>query len=118
MNNYKTKQLFHDPFHPTNLFFYEIFREIIMKLENYELIFEDSNFIELLNNIELTHWTLPILPIIQNILELKLEKKMYIFGQSGYGGSTGNKLYMDVYDYYYIRLSHENFNRYLTLSCL
>ena len=26
INNYKIKQLFHDPFHPTNLFFYEIFK--------------------------------------------------------------------------------------------
>ena len=31
INNYKIKQLFHDPFHPTNLFFYEMFRQIIIK---------------------------------------------------------------------------------------
>lgn len=106
IKNYKTKHLFHDPFHPTLLFFYEMFRQIIMKLEHYELMFEDTDFIHTLNDIEMTHWALPILPIVKNILELKLEVSIYIF-------PFDKKLYMDVYDYYYIRLSPENFTHYL-----
>ena len=110
INNYKIKQLFHDPFHPTNLFFYEMFRQIIMKLENYELIFEDYEFINLLNDIEMTHWALPILPIVKNILELKLEDYVYIFCPPE---NADKKFYMNIYDYYYIRLSHQNFQSYL-----
>ena len=110
INNYKNKQLFHDPFHPTNLFFYEMFRQIILKLNNYELEFENYYFINLFNNIEMTHWALPILPIVKNILELKLEEYVYIF----YSPDCGDKkLYMNIYDYYYIRLSHQNFQNYL-----
>jgi hypothetical protein len=55
-NNYKIKRLFHDPTHPTNLFFYEIFRQIILKLNNYELEYEDNFFIDLLKDIDMTHW--------------------------------------------------------------
>lgn len=110
INNYKIKQLFHDPFHPTNLFFYEIFRQIIIKLYNYELKYEDYDFINLFNDIEMTHWTLPILPIVKNILDIKLEEYVYIFNPPYYGDK---KMYMDIYDYYYIRLSHQNFKNYL-----
>ena len=110
INNYKIKQLFHDPFHPTNLFFYEIFRQIIIKLYNYELKYEDYDSINLFNDIEMTHWTLPILPIVKNILDIKLEEYVYIFNPPYYGDK---KMYMDIYDYYYIRLSHQNFKNYL-----
>jgi hypothetical protein len=106
INNYKTKHLFHDPFHPTLLFFYEMFRQIIMKLENYELIPEDTDFIHALNHIEMTHWALPILPIVKNILEIKLNDSIYIF-------PSDKRRYMNVYDYYYIRLSPDNFQHYL-----
>jgi hypothetical protein len=109
MNNYKTKHLFHDPFHPTNLFFYEIFRQIIAKLDNYELEYEDYNFVNSLS-FELTHWALPILPIIKKHLELKLDDIIPVFSTPEYGGK---KQYMNVYDYYYIRLSQENFENYL-----
>jgi hypothetical protein len=110
INNYKIKQLFHDPFHPTNLFFYEIFRQIIIKLDNYELKYEDYDFIDLFNNIEMTHFALPILPIVKNILDIKLTEYFYIFHPPDYGDK---KIYMDIYDYYYIRLSHQNFKNYL-----
>lgn len=109
ISNYKKKHLFHDTFHPTNLFFYEMFRQIIFKLDNYELPFEDYDFINLLNDIEMTHWALPILPIVKNILELNLSQHIYIF----HPDYADKKLYMDVYDYYYIRLSQENFQIYL-----
>ena len=49
IDNYKTKHLVHDPFHPTNLFFYEMFRQIVLKLTKHELKYEDSQFINLLN---------------------------------------------------------------------
>jgi hypothetical protein len=108
LNNYKTKHLFHDPFHPTNLFFYEMFRQIILKLHNYELEYEDYNFINLLNDVEMTNFALPILPSIKKILDLKLPDIIGVF-------YPHQRLYMDIYDYYYIRLSHENFENYLKI---
>jgi hypothetical protein len=110
INNYQTKKLFHDPFHPTNLFFYEMFRQIIIKLDNCELKYEDYNFINLFTNIAMTHWALPILPIVKNILGLKMNDNIFIFHPPDNGDM---KLYMDIYDYYYIRLSHDNFKNYL-----
>ena len=70
LDNYKTKHLFHDPFHPTNLFFYEMFRQIIIKLTNNELKYEDYEFINLLDHTEMTHWALPILPVSYTHLTL------------------------------------------------
>jgi len=110
INNYKTKHLFHDPFHPTNLFFYEIFRQIIIKLDNYELKNEDYEFISSLNDLEMTHFASPILPVVKNILDIKLGEYVYIFYPPDIGDK---KLYMDIYDYYYIRLSQQNFKEYL-----
>ena len=110
INNYKIKQLFHDPFHPTNLFFYEMFRQIIIKLDNYELKYEDYDFIDLLNDIEMTNWALPILPVVKDILDIKLGEYVYVFYPPEF---ADKKIYMNIYDYYYIRLSHENFKNYL-----
>lgn len=110
INNYKIKQLFNDPFHPTNLFVYEMFRQIIIKLDNYELKYEDYDFIDLLNDIEMTLWTLPILPVVKYILDIKLGEYFYVFSPPDNGDK---KIYMNIYDYYYIRLSHQNFKNYL-----
>jgi len=110
-NNYKNKHLFHDPFHPTNLFFYEMFRQIVLLLNNYELERDDYNFINLLNNIEMTHWALPILPIIKKHLGLNLDNNVDIFYPLECNGDK--KLHMNIYDYYYIRLSPQNFQIYL-----
>jgi len=104
INNYQTKHLFHDPFHPTNLFFYEMFRQIVYKLDKHELN-DTYDF----DDIEMTHWALPILPIVKNILQLTLGD-IYVFYPPKY---ADKKLYMNVYDYYYIRLSPENFQLYL-----
>lgn len=110
IDNYKKKHLFHDQFHPTNLFFYEMFRQIIIKLENYSILFEDHDFIKLLDDIEMTHWASPILPIVKNTLGLTLSDYVYIF----YPGICGDKkLFMNINDYYYIRLSPSNFKKYL-----
>jgi len=58
----------------------------------------------------MTHWALPILPIVKKHLELELDDNIYIFCPPDYGDK---KLYMNIYDYYYIRLSHQNFQNYL-----
>lgn len=110
INNYKVKQLFHDPFHPSNLFFYEMFRQLVIKLDNCKLIFEDYDFIKLFDNIELTHWALPILPIVKNILDLNLEERVRVFQPPLY---ADKQFHMDIYDYYYIRVSPDNFKTYL-----
>jgi len=107
IDNYKTKRLFHDPFHPTNLFFYEMFRQIVLKLTNHALKYEDYEFINTLDHMELAHWALPILPIVKTHLELELNDNICVFFPAD------KRLHMNVYDYYYIRLSHANFQNYL-----
>lgn len=110
INNYTKKHLFHDVFHPTNTFFYEIFRQLVFKLTGYELIVEDIEFISLFNDIEMTHWSLPILPSIKHFLEIETPEVICVFYAPGY---ANKKLYMNIYDYYYIRLSKKNFENYL-----
>lgn len=110
ITNYKHKHLFHDVFHPTNLFFYEIFRQIVLKLTGHELLYEDMDFIHTLNDIEMTHWALPILPQIKGILDMTTPNSICVF----YPGYADRRIYMDVYDYYYLRQSHENFALYLS----
>jgi hypothetical protein len=110
INNYKTKHLFHDVFHPTNLFFYEMFRQIVKKLTGCELIFEDMEFINLFTDIEITTGALPILPCIKKILEMTTPETICVFYPPEY---ADQKLYMNIYDYYYIRLSQTNFQTYL-----
>ena len=58
----------------------------------------------------MTHWALPILPVVKNILDIKLGEYIYVFYPPDY---ADKKIYMDIYDYYYIRLSHQNFKNYL-----
>ena len=110
INNYNNKNLFNDGFHPTYLFFYEIFRQLVYKITGDELIIEDAEFIKLFNNIELTHWSLPILPEIKKILNINTPNIVYVF----YGNK---KKCMSVYEYYYIRLSQSNFQTYLDTIC-
>jgi hypothetical protein len=106
INNLKTHHFFNDGFHPTNLFLYEIFRQIVGNLTGHELMVEDMNFIKLFDGIEETRWTLPILPQIKKILDIKTPDTINVF----YGEL---KKTMTVYDYYYIRLSPQNFQEYL-----
>jgi len=110
INNFNYKKLFHDPFHPTNLFFYEMFRQIILLLHNYELQYEDYDFINLFYDNELTYWSLPILPIVKAHLELNFEEYFCNFDHPYF---QYTKLYMNIYEYYYIRLSEYNFQYYL-----
>lgn len=106
INNYKNKNLFNDGFHPTNLFLYEIFRQIVFKLTSDELIIEDTDFINLFSFNELTDWSLPILPRIKEILNINTSNIIPVFGGS-------KRIHMSIYDYYYIRLSKTNFQNFL-----
>ena len=73
-----------------------------------ELQLKKINF-ALLDDIEMTHWASPILPIVKNTLGLTLSDYVYIF----YPGTCGDKkLFMNINDYYYIRLSPSNFKNY------
>ena len=87
-----------------------MFRQLVIKLDNCKLIFEDYDFIKLFDNIELTHWALPILPIVKNILDLNLEERVRVFQPPLY---ADKQFHMDIYDYYYIRVSPDNFKTYL-----
>jgi len=109
IKNYKSKHLFHDVFHPTNLFFYEMFRQIVHKLTGHELNEEDLDFLNKLIDIEMTHWALPILPQIKSLLHINTPDTICVF----YPGYADKRIFMDIYDYYYIRLSHTNFQSYL-----
>lgn len=68
INNYKNLHLFHDGYHPTNIFIYEIFRQLILKIKNINLKENDFDFINIFKDNELTHWAIPILPIVKNII--------------------------------------------------
>jgi hypothetical protein len=105
INNYKQQYLFHDKYHPTNIFFYEIFIQLVFKLTEYQLPSNDIEFINSLKDYEMTRWTTPILPIIKDYLELQIPDKIFIF--------FPDRFYMDIYDYYYIRLSQNNLKSYL-----
>lgn len=101
---YKNIKLFNDPFHPTNIFFIEIFKQLIKLIFNKDIII-DENFIEKLSKFEMTHWTIPILPQITSILKLNYDDNYKIF--------YPNPINMNIYEYYYIRLSKDNFKNYL-----
>ena len=62
-----------------------------------------------LKNIEMTHWTIPILPVIKTILKLNYEDIIPCFHHQCHP----KILYMNTYDNYYIRLSPINFKKYL-----
>lgn len=108
LKNYKNLKLFHDPYHPTNILFYEIFRQILLNLD-IKIIYNDLNFINTFIKTELCFKCLPILPDIKKTLNLQYDTKFYTF--------TGSQqLYLDIYDYYYIRLSKQNFKNYLVTN--
>jgi len=109
--NYTDKLLFFDQFHPTNIFFYEIFRQLVNQLLHHELPENDLYFLNEsnINDIEMTHWTVPILPFIKTILKLNYEDIIPCFHPQCHP----KRLYMNTYDNYYIRLSPTNLKKYL-----
>lgn len=112
--NYNDNLLFFDQFHPTNIFFYEIFRQLVKQILNYQLPEKDFDFLNdsKVKGIELTHWTIPILPVIKTILKLNYEDIIPCFHPERHP----KRLYINTYDYYYIRLSPNNFKKYLDKS--
>ena len=111
--NYNNNLLFFDPFHPTNIFFYEIFRQLVKQIHNHELPEKDLDFLNdpKIKDIERTEWTIPILPLIKTMLKLNYEDIIPCFHPVQ--GGHPKKLYMNTYDNYYIRLSPNNFKNYL-----
>jgi len=109
--NYNNNLLFFDPFHPTNIFFYEIFRQLVKQILNHELPAKDLDFLNepKIKDIEMTAWTIPILPLIKTILNLNYEDIIPCFDPDCHP----KRLYMSTYDNYYIRLSPNNFKNYL-----
>ena len=74
-------------------------------LENF--VFQ--SIIILLNKKPMTHWTIPILPLIETILKLNYEDIIPCFHPQYHP----KKLYINTYDNYYIRLSPYYFKNYL-----
>lgn len=109
--NYKDNLLFFDPFHPTNIFVYEIFRQIIKQIFDHELPEKDLDFLNdpKVKDIEMTQWTIPILPFIKTILKLNYDDIIPCFHHN----THPKRLLMNTYDNYYIRLSSGNFSKYL-----
>ena len=111
IRNYKSKLLFHDPFHPTNLFFYEMFRQLVNKLLHIIIPENDDGFLDKIKNVELTHFALPILPIIKKYLNIDIPDKFTLFYNIF---NRDEPFIITIYDYYYIRLSKNNFDKYLS----
>jgi hypothetical protein len=106
IQNYKKYHLFHDLYHPTNLFFYEMFRQLILSLFNNLLTTDDNKLLCLLISEELTNWATPILPAIKTHLNLNIPDRINVF-------RFKEQLLLNIYEYYYIRLSEDNFKNYL-----
>lgn len=106
MDNYKDKRLFYDVFHPTNLFFYEIFRQL---LEKFDIVIpkEDPLFLESLKNTEMAHWALPILPQIKKCLGLNFYDGLYVFNKN----ENESLIKISMEEYYYVRLSIDNLEK-------
>jgi hypothetical protein len=109
VENYKHKHLFHDYLHPTNLFLYEIFRRIVKKLWSIDLPCEDEEFLKKLKFDELCEWAQPILPPIKKHLGMTTSDVVPLF-------KGAQMIYVDCYDYYYIRMLPDNFYNYLKLK--
>ena len=112
INNYRKTLLFHDPYHPTNKFIFEIFIKINEIIDNHFSLTSTAykmrdSYDSIINNIdEMTQWASPILPQVKTILNLEnYPDKIKIF--------YPNPIEMNIYDYYYIRISKNNFKEYL-----
>ena len=50
-----------------------MFRQIILKLTDHELKYEDYEFINILDNTEMTHWAMPIFTNCKNAFRTKIK---------------------------------------------
>ena len=81
----------------------------MLNLFQIELPLEDEDF--LINRRELTTFAQPVLPIIKKALNMSTPNSFLLFD-----GCNGTKIIsIDVYDYYYIRLSTSNLDHFLAL---
>lgn len=108
LENYQTVPLFHDCFHPNSRFFYEVFRQTIDKLFQISIPVQDYIFVKEIH--ELTTWAQPILPAIKNRLGMTAIPDKFYWFDTCYETKI---LLLDVYDYYYIRLSPDNLDEYI-----
>jgi hypothetical protein len=107
--NYRDTHLFHDGFHPTTRFFYEVFRQTLETLFQISIPTKDAAFVTDMG--EITTWAQPVLPIIKKTLNMTTPDTFYLFD-----GCYGTKiLLLDVYDYYYIRLSTDHLEEYIQI---
>ena len=119
IQNYKNKELFHCPIHPTNNFFYELFKKVILYLKNYNISLDLELIHKLnLNNLlehSLISYTRPILPIVKDVLNIN------------YGSNNNNfrifksylidiTLNLNIYQYYFIRLSPVHFKIFMDIK--
>ena len=105
--NYRDIHLFHDCFHPTTRFFYEVFRQTLETLFQISIPAKDTAFVTGIG--ELTTWAQPVLPTIKKTLNMTTPDTFHLFD-----GCYGTKiLLLDVYDYYYIRLSTDHLEEYI-----
>lgn len=113
MSNYKKKLLFFDRFHPTNIFIYEIFRQLVGMIFNHELLQNDDAFLNSkeIKTAGICAWSTPILPSIKKILKLEHKEDLLPCFNKTCGHNT--TLHIGIYDYHYIRLSPDNFEEYL-----
>jgi hypothetical protein len=109
IENYQTVPLFHDCFHPNSRFFYEVFRQTVDTLFQISIPAIDDIFVKEIY--ELTTWAQPILPAIKKQLGLTAIPDKFHWFDTCYGTKI---LLLDVYDYYYIRLSPRNLDEHLS----
>lgn len=101
MNNYKTTHLYYDQRHPTNIFIYEMFRQLLYLIDGEVLGLVDSDNVYTSEDTAIYAEGRPLLPQVVKCLELQgVPTHMKISRQI-------QKKY-DVYEYYFIRLSESN----------
>lgn len=116
IQNYKNEELFHCPIHPTNNFFYELFKKIILYLKNCSIsidleLLHKFNLNDLLEH-SLISYSRPILPIVKDILNINYNNNFKIF----YSNLVDITLNLDIYQYYFIRLSPSHFKIFMDLK--
>ena len=129
IQNYKYEELFHCPIHPTNKFFYELFKKLIIYLKNrnVSIDLEKINKLNLNDLLEysLVSYSRPILPIVKNALNINFK-----YNSNNSNNSNNNldtfrifKSYLqnitinlNIYEYYFIRLSPTHFKIFMDIK--
>lgn len=101
INNYKNHLLFYCPIHPTNYFINELFNRVVYKIFNITL-YINNDLLRKMYIHSLTQYTLPLLPCVTRELNIINYNKNNII-------LFDDKLKFDIYQYYLMRLSKDNF---------